>query len=166
MARLLHHCVSWLLSAVLLLTNGWPVAIRHAHDVGGNLYHHSHRTDVRASAIETAEYVGQVGGAVSGVTEHVHMLWLGWELTIVSPKGGGTNPCPSAAAVGILANLVERASAELDAAAMPLISMPVVAFDSPPTHLNATVRANSAGHVAALPLCDSARHLRSGVQLI
>src|SRR5215469_13580861 len=96
MVRVLHNGVCWLLSAVLLLTNGWPVAIRHAHDVGDNPYHHSHRTV--GLILHTPPSVGDADGQVSGVTEHVHMLWFGWEVTVLPPKG--PRPAPTVA-VGV-----------------------------------------------------------------
>ncbi len=86
MVRLLNEGVCWLLSAVLLLNNGWPVAIRHAHDVGGNPYHHSHRLD-RAIPGSATPVVSNAKEVVEGVTDHVHMLWLGWEVVVLPPKG-------------------------------------------------------------------------------
>jgi hypothetical protein len=153
MVRVFHNGLCWFLSAVLLLTNGWPVAVHHVHDVDGNPYHHSHRTAVS----------DQADNEVSGVTEHVHMLWLGWEVTIVPPKG--SKPTPPAAAV--LSQQADRNPAECDAAVVWLATSPVVVGAYPVNTPDlAPQRADSGYHVAALPLCDTARHLRSGVQLI
>jgi hypothetical protein len=160
MVQVFHNGVCWFLSAVLLLTNGWPVAIQHAHDVGGNPYAHSHRAapfDFTASPS-----IGEADGEVSGVTEHVHMLWLGWEVTVVPPKGA--RPSPPAAAV--LAQQAGRGPVECDASvAWSAVSTVAVVAEpvAPPDGLPAL---RDSGHrVAALPLCDTARHLRSGVQL-
>jgi hypothetical protein len=161
--HLLHDSFCWLLSAVLLLTNGWPVAIQHAHDVGGNPYHHSHREidfSLRQSSVGEA-------GAMSGITEHVHLLWLGWEVTLLPMKGCRPSPCPSAAAVGILAQLVEKDSttlAELEPVA-PAVADTYAPAIVLPLHVAVHID-ESVCRVAALPLCATARHLRSGVQLI
>lgn len=167
MVRYLHNAVCWLLSAVLLLTNGWPVAIKHAHDVGGNPYHHSHRINGIADASALAPAVAEADGAVSGVTEHVHMLWLGWEVTILPPKGSRSGPCPSAAAVGMLAQPVEKDSTESTGVATPRATTCGTPFADIVLPADAALPSGgSAWRVASLPLCETARHLRSGVQLI
>ena len=171
MIRLLHDVVCWLLSVVLLLTNGWPVAIQHAHDVGDNPYHHSHRpyhhshrTD-RSASIAVMPTVSGAAGAIAGATEHVHMLWLGWELTILPPKGCRPNPCPSAGGSGMLAELAAKGAAngETMSSAAP-VAAPLVLEPIELPHA-ATRSTDSGLTIAALPLCDTARHLRSGVQL-
>jgi hypothetical protein len=165
MVRLLHDFVCWLLSAVLLLTNGWPVAVQHAHDVGDNPYHHSHRHASGHVDLYHVASVGEAGDAVSGVTEHVHMLWFGWEVTILPPKGG--RPGSSPVVVGSPLQLAEKNQAENDSVPVPATnSLAVVAVASAGL-LSASQRPAASVHrIAALPLCDSARHLRSGVQLI
>lgn len=167
MFHLLHNSICWLLSAVMLLTNGLPVAVRHAHDVGDNPYHHSHRLPIEPNAIRHAAAIGNADTTVIAVTEHVHMLWLGWEVTILPPKGGRPSPSPSAAAVGMLAKLVEISAGADDGSGTPAVNAPFVAYVVPPADIDSsTVFADSSSRVAALPLCDIARHLRSGVQLI
>ena len=161
--RFLHDGVCWLLSAVLLLTNGWPVAVQHAHDVGGNPYHHSHRENDLSSRQSS---VGEAG-AMSGITEHIHLLWLGWEVTLLPTKGCQPSPCPSAAAVGILAQLVEKDSVVLGEPepATPAVADTYAPAIVLPLHVAVDID-ESICRVAALPLCATARHLRSGVQLI
>jgi hypothetical protein len=162
MVRVLHNGVCWLLSAVLLLTNGWPVSIRHAHDVGENPYHHSHRT--AASSLHASPAIGDADGEVSGVTDHVHMLWFGWEVTVLPPKG--SRPAPTATAVGILAQQGDRSPLEGDAVGVGSANSPAVVAAEPVDPFGASrTLADSVHRVAALPLCDTARHLRSGVQL-
>lgn len=166
MVRLLHDGVCWLLSAVLLLTNGWPVAIQHAHDVGDDVYHHTHQTDHLVSGAGSFASIGEIGGAVSGVTEHVHMLWFGWEVTVVPPKGSKPSPLPSSAAVGMLAQVGQKDAAGMCQVATPGLAV-APAFAVEPCQRGDVSRPSySMRRVAALPLCDSARHLRSGVQLI
>ncbi|HWB11236.1 MAG TPA: hypothetical protein VG826_18550 [Pirellulales bacterium] len=163
MIRVLHNGVCWFLSAVLLLTNGWPVAIHHAHDVGENPYHHSHRAGALDVARHAPPSIGDPDGEVSGVTEHVHMLWLGWEVTVVPPKGSKTSP----PAVAVLSQQADRGPAECDAAlAWSETSLALVAVDPVNHDCRSPALADSRHRVAALPLCETARHLRSGVQLI
>ena len=166
MDRFLHNSVCWLLSAVLLLTNGWPVAIQHAHNVGSDPYHHSHGALHHGVDVHHFASIGEAGDAVSGVTEHIHMLWLGWELTIVPPKGCRPGSCPSAAAVGILSPVAEK---HLDNSwqgeAQAVDSPAIMIVESSPTLAQLRRCVDSHSRVSALPLCDTARHLRSGVQL-
>lgn len=165
MVRLLHDGVCWLLSAVLLLTNGWPVAIQHAHDVGNNPYHHSHHID-RSAGVAVTPTVSEADGAVAGVTEHVHMLWLGWEVTILPPKGSRPGSCPAAAAVGMLAQLVEKDSTGSGIVAAPVATIIVTPVADLVLRADTGRSGDAVSRVASLPLCDTARHLRSGVQLI
>ncbi|HVA51636.1 MAG TPA: hypothetical protein VNH11_35170 [Pirellulales bacterium] len=167
MVRFLRDGICWLLSAVLLLTNGWPVAIQHAHDLGENPYHHSHRGEVVADAVDRTPSIGDPSAAVSGVTEHVHMLWLGWEVTILPTKGCRPDSSPSAVAAGMLAEVVEKCSTETDVVGVFAANTPFVSSVTLPPPLDAaSIHADALPRVAALPLCDTARHLRSGVQLI
>jgi hypothetical protein len=164
MFRFFHDGVCWLLSTVLLLTNGWPLVIQHAHDVGQDPYHHSHRFD-RLSRDFEAVVVSDPDGAVAAVTEHVHLLWLGWEVTILPPKGGQPAPTPSDAAVASLAQVDSKTGAENGAMAQYFAEL-AVAFNG--DSLAGSEVAHQSGprrSLAALPLCDAARHLRSGVQL-
>lgn len=77
MLRLLNNSACWLLSAVLLLTNGLPLAVQHAHEVGDDLVHHSHRFD-RLLVGEALPAVSAAESTVAAVTDHVHVLWFGW----------------------------------------------------------------------------------------
>lgn len=164
MLHLLHNAVCWLLSAVLLLTNGLPLAFQHAHEVGGDVAHHSHRFDRLLGEI-AAPAVCDADGIMAGVTEHVHLLWFGWELTFAPAKGGKPVSTPSLSGGGLLAKVDVRAGVTRDGvcAWIAIVSPRVLDVAewsgrarqiSPPRNL------------ASLPLCDTARHLRSGVQLI
>jgi hypothetical protein len=162
MVRVLHDGACWLLSAVLLLTNGLPVAIQHAHDVGDQPYHHSHHTGhVPTSTLCDPD------AAVASVTEHVHMLWFGWELTIVPPKGSRPVPCPSLTAGGILTQVVAKGGGHADGELTQFAQIVIPGFQQPtgcsPVATGLSIECRP---LAALPLCDTARHLRSGVQLI
>jgi hypothetical protein len=165
MVRLLHEGVCWLLSAVLLLNNGWPIAIRHAHDVGDNPYYHSHRLD-RAASAPTAATLSDATGTVAGVTDHVHLLWLGWELVVLSPKGCRPSSCPSATAAGMLPQHAEKISSDRHALTAPNMQILAAIAHEPVSFADVLRRtSDSVLHIAALPLCETARHLRSGVQL-
>jgi hypothetical protein len=92
------------------------------------------------------------------------MLWFGWEVTVVPPKG--SRPGPTAAAVGILSQQGERSTVERDTAGVCRTNLPAM-LAVEPVDLPEVSRmlVASVYRVAALPLCDTARHLRSGVQL-
>lgn len=161
MVRYFHDGVCWLLSAVLLLTNGWPVAVQHAHDVGDHPYDHTHAASRRSTAAAPAVSDGEL----SSVTEHVHLLFLGWELTIVPPKGSRSGPCPSGTASGILAQLAAKGGANRDGIAAPTVALRTPRLPAPAEYPRIVAPNIHLRPIAALPLCDTARHLRSGVQL-
>jgi hypothetical protein len=161
MVGIFHKGVCWLLSAVLLLTNGWPVAVQHAHDVGDNPYYHSHAGRCRSAAATPVVSDGEL----SSVTEHVHLLFLGWELTIVPPKGARPGPCPSGSASGMLAQMVAKGGVDRDGIAAPVMTFSAHRLPEPAAYSHASALDANVQPIAALPLCDTARHLRSGVQL-
>jgi hypothetical protein len=161
MVRLFHDGVCCLLSAVLLLTNGWPMAVQHAHDVGDNPYFHTHAAIYRPAA-DMSCAAGD--GELSSVTEHVHLLFFGWELTIVPPKGCRPS-CPSGTGSGMLAQLVVKSGSDRDNIAVPVSALHTLCILGQSGHSHIAPRLADLRHIAALPLCDTARHLRSGVQL-
>ena len=165
MLRLFHNSICWLLSAVMLLTNGWPVAVQHAHDVGDDPYHHSHQLPAAPDNMVYAASMSEAAAGVFAVTEHVHLLWLGLEVTILPPKGGQPSPSPSAVAVGILAKLADTTAGD-DRSSTVAEKAPLIALAPIVASLPSTVFTDSSVRVASLPLCDTARQLRSGVQLI
>lgn len=164
MFRFLNNSACWLLSAVLLLTNGLPLAVQHAHEVGDDLVRHSHRFD-RLFLAEAPPAVSAAESTVAAVTDHVHLLWFGWELTFPPAKGDRSVPAPSISGGGLLAKVDTR-----DGAAHEVVC-PILSLVSPrwfdaaelSNHTNHSMQPRS---LAALPLCETARHLRSGVQLI
>lgn len=161
MRQFLHNAVCWLLSAVLLLTNGLPLAFQHAHEVGGDLAHHSHRFDPHPGEMAACA-VCDADGIMAGVTEHVHLLWFGWELTFTPPAGGKSRPTSFISGGGLLA--------KVDAVARDGVC-PWIAIASPGVVDVALLSGRAhqispSRNLASLPLCDTARHLRSGVQLI
>jgi hypothetical protein len=164
MLQILHNAVCWLLSAVLLLTNGLPLAVQHAHDVGDDAYHHSHQPGRYCQTCATPS-VCDGDSTVAAVTEHVHLLWLGWELTILPPKGGRPVSAPSLGGSGLLAKLDARSDALCDCLSLTgdLSSLPALQRADSPGIVRHAMQPRA---LAALPLCDTARHLRSGVQLI
>lgn len=171
---LLHHGIAWLLSAALLLTNGLPISVEHAHHISGDLAHHRHGSDL-ASPRSSGTNVG-APIALDDVTDHLHLLWLGWEFAVPAPhdQAPGTH---AATSVELLARLETLGASQTRAAAASgpghdtAVGISTLASAPSPatTHAaaaNSFLRAASrARPLAALPLCDIALHARSGVQL-
>lgn len=170
--RLLHHGIAWLLSAALLLTNGLPISVEHAHHISGDLAHHRHGSDL-ASPRSSGTNVG-APAAVDDVTDHLHLLWLGWEFAVPAPQDQppGTH---AATSVELLARLETLGDSQTRAAASrpghdTALDILTLASASSPAASHAAANfflraASLARPLAALPLCDIARHARSGVQL-
>jgi len=171
---LVHHGIAWLLSAALLLTNGLPISVEHAHHITGDLQHHRHDGQMRRSQ-PPGPYVDwhSALASVDDVTDHLHLLWLGWEFTVPAPQdqAPGTH---AATSVELLARLETLGEADAAAAADGCAVFDASADDAT---LFADIFYRDAGSdsfiqaasqarpLAALPLCDTALHARSGVQL-
>ncbi len=174
MFRVLHHSLCVILSAALLLTNGLPMAVQHAHPVGTNLSHHTHEAGLLWAApasddagLVRSEYTSALSPAsLTEVTEHIHLLWLGMEFTLPAPKGHKPDSSVSASGAGMLARLTDQGASEAGSTPSPVFladcSLTGELFDG------GTLPTADLGlprDVASLPLCDTARHARSGVQL-
>ena len=173
MFPLLHHGLCVILSAALLLTNGLPMAVQHAHPVGANLSHHTHPAVFApvVSALDSAARRNMVlavaPSSITEVTEHIHLLWLGMEFTLPAPKGHQPNTSVTVSAGGLLARLADQGALDVGAqSAVRLVAdFPWVGELSPSLSSRAAP-ADPPRDFASLPLCDTARHARSGVQLI
>jgi hypothetical protein len=136
----------------------------HSHAAGRSHADHHHRHAVPRTAS------GEV--YLDGVTAHVHVTWFGWELTLPAPADSrpldpycdtGFGP-----AVGVLVRIGNDQPVVNGPAALAWTwFMPAPAAEPMLTDRGSaeSVR-RSASMAIAAPLCDTARHERSGVQLI
>lgn len=170
MFRFLHHGLCVTLSAALLLTNGLPMAVQHAHPVGTNLSHHTHDAQVAwndAAAMDQERVTSLSPASLTEVTEHIHLLWLGMEFTLPAPKGHKPDTRVSGSGTGMLARLTDQGTAEASPTPLPLFhSDAVLIGEALPYGFAPLAQVGAARDIASLPLCDAARHARSGVQLI
>ncbi len=184
----------WLLSAVFAAANGLPMAVHHEHELPGGLDHHhsasaaagnrhshehchgashSHRADAAATAGSASRDENPVAarGELFAVVSHRHVFWFGFEFTFLATSDDGASPDAAApttspAALGSLSRLLDGnlLSAERTTIAAPLALQavqPAPFAANTPAHL--TTRAQQP--LVSAPLCDAARHERSGVQL-
>jgi hypothetical protein len=150
-----------------MANNGLPCVLQHAHPVGQNLQHNipisatAHRTSPEASC--------ECSASLIAVTRHVHLVWFGFEFTLFSPDEPGSDQGDSALLGKALVRLAENQLHEfahesgwaVDVKSDSPIVAPTALFERPIRPAPRPIL-----HVAALPLCDTARHERSGVQLI
>jgi hypothetical protein len=171
---LVHHGIAWLLSAALLLTNGLPISVEHAHHISGSLAHHEHVGQAVACAVRPIKLAEAAQASMDDITDHLHLLWLGWEFTVPTPQDQepGTHAAASSELLARLETLGDSHSAttvddpaDADCMGLPTSPAPasIIAGDSGSASFFCS--APAARHLAALPLCDAARHARSGVQL-
>lgn len=169
MYRLLHHGLCAILSAALLLTNGLPMAVQHAHPVGKNLSHHTHDTGFAShgSMSPHREHLPVIASAsLTEVTEHIHLLWLGMEFTLPAPKGHEPDKSVSPSGACVLARLNDQCASELDSTPSPCVLVDDLFLSEAFCVISAPAAEVRPRELASLPLCDTARHARSGVQLI
>jgi hypothetical protein len=169
-----RRCVCLLLTATLLAPGTLPLGLAHAHP-GANRPHHHHDDEVGLGApgddvpyddCHRPEPPGPVIESTS--TPHVHLSWFGLELTIPGASGtghagdgdqGGTIIAPARGQ-----DMADARAGETLPSLIPLLidlSLPTWVGrppSAPPSRPAPTPNASP-------PLCDSARHERSGVQL-
>lgn len=170
--------VNLLMAAAVLAWSMAPPPVQHSHKGGADLSHHHDSGDhdrAQADSSVTGHSVSDwglfcpaaVAEGIGGDASHFHFRWLGFRLTLPdddSPAQKGENQCPSQ----LLFVRDSRSSApqvSLDkglnsSVAVPSLNAIVAGADAfcPPvvgSHLRLTPH----------PLCDRARHERSGVLL-
>jgi hypothetical protein len=200
----LHSGVCCLLSALLTANNGLPLVLEHAHPVGRNLQHDFQLgpavllsavrpSAARLSAVRPASTPptgggrssqppsGECSAAVLAVTPHIHLVWFGFEFTMLPPDSPGPEQDDSPSACGSLARMADNRPLDnvrliddgrrvddgrlFGDESSAVVSPRQDAQAATDGLVNPSAR-RTARDVAALPLCDTARHERSGVQLI
>jgi hypothetical protein len=175
--------IALLLAALTLASGLLPPALGHAHDGGDRSHrhdhdqaHHDHRhaspdhvdahDDGHAEHHRASAPAGPAVGRLA--TAHLHIDLGAFGLTIPSPSGspeGPGRPAPAGPAIGAADD--ETIPARIDASrfAMPWPgSLAIARVDAAPALPSVLRFAASRG--TSPPLCDAARHERSGVLLI
>ncbi|HUG90732.1 MAG TPA: hypothetical protein VML55_07865 [Planctomycetaceae bacterium] len=136
----------------------------HSHRDGNSHRHEGHpHSDQRLPPPDTDSF------ALAHASEphvHVTLLWLEWSLPVGSPDRRSGTDTASGGLDWTLVRLVDDASRP-DAAGIDharLVAQSVTAAIDPSPDLARTANATPRP-LAAHPLCDAARHERSGVQL-
>jgi len=148
-----------LLAAALLVTAGFSAGMRHAHP-GGDRWHDHHDAGLVArSAHEAFDSVGW-----SAAPLHMHIFLLGFQFTMPAEEGSDHEPT-AGSDHPVLVRLIGDDLSD-SAARAPLATCEVAArhtlidSDRQPVRLAPFDPAS----FNSQPLCDAARHERSGVQ--
>jgi len=172
----MHGGICWLLSGLLTASNGLPLVLEHAHPVGQNLQHDFNRgmAELPANGLPGGTRSSRPRGcecsaAVLAVTPHIHLVWFGFEFTLLAPDGAGPEQDQSTSACGSFARMADNRPLDngrlLDRGSSAF-TPPAINERAITSGLVAPPARRAARDVASLPLCDTARHERSGVQLI
>lgn len=181
--RLAHRLLSCMLSALVLTTGAVRPATQHAHEGGDDPSHHHHSTTAYRghshdkgathsdhSGLPTDPLMASqtnAGCSLFSSTSHLHFKWLGIELTIPG-HNGPTGEEKQRSSVEIVFTRVVRcmtpAPQPNDGDGKVLFAGPSVALATS-TSLVPTATGHCGLPVATSPLCDRARHERSGVLL-
>jgi hypothetical protein len=152
-----------LVGVALLISAGFSAGMRHAHPGGGGWnHHHEHAPEVLA-ATEAAP-TGRLGWFSTPL--HMHIFILGFQFTLPadenssdeSTEKNGADPVVMRLAADDLADSSTKVPVTIWNA-VP-IAAPLVATNPAPA-VDMFCRLTP---LSALPLCESARHERSGVQ--
>lgn len=171
--------MSLLLSGTVLAWSLSPPAVQHAHEGGTDLCHHHGCADTdrdegdgahlsrHASDCRQTHSAAVVPNAIAGQASHLHFEWLGFRLTLPdtdSPsKKGEDRSASKLLFVQASRDSVPQvySGTRLDRS-LTLLSPQAVSAD-----ITAACPAVSCSLLPVIPhpLCDRARHERSGVQL-
>ena len=163
-----------LLSLAVLVAGVMPPGQVHAHHDGD--LPHGHKTDVQRHAdLHVSQshhhgqdhHRGQAASLDSGPRRHMHLVFFGIELT--SPFSDEDDERDAAAIgdqIALVRLLDERGQVSEDQARLRLLEPDDLSYGSGECERSLVHRGSTPPPVTVPPLCDRARHERSGVQLI
>ncbi len=152
-----------LLAAALLMMAGLSAGMRHAHQGGESA--HDHEDANHRLAMLGAQFASPGGAGWFSAPLHMHIFLLGFQFTVPAEEESGDSETDSGEHLVVvrilgdeLSDSVARVGAVVEdfSATSPATDIVVVPATLPEAPLE---------RVRALPLCDNARHERSGVQL-
>jgi hypothetical protein len=155
------HRRTRLMAVALLLMAGSSAGMCHAHPGGAGAHHHdSQDFELIASAFPATE--GNAAWLAAPL--HMHIYVLGFQFTVPAEESADDEPTQHShhlvAQRIVASSLCDAALQTLPSgsqtapALLPEVAVPAE-VESPPSRLTP---------ISALPLCDTARHARSGVQ--
>ena len=171
--RGLRTKLTLLLSLAVLLVSVTPPSLQHAHPEGDCAHHH------RTTAVDTSGHRHDHGHAhdsceplatlAPGVAAHTHLLLFGFDFYLALAEHQDA-PQEQTEVNDQRVTLVRFLDSEVilssRAPVQSLITSPLPLGTFAPAPIAGTHRETSQTLLASLPLCDSARGERSGVQLI
>ena len=180
----LQSATSMLLSALVLTAAVAPPAVRHVHSLaGGSRLQHEHSShrhgpghDRHSPDIESSGQHGELtthlppmntAVIACGVVWHLHLLLLGVEVTLPDRSSDNEDRrsqpgCEFALLRSGDELLLQQSSGSMSVVSAALQSLPSSQGDAAPLQ----VAAPHSPQVCSMPLCDRARHERSGVLLV
>lgn len=168
--RRLRVGLTLLLSATVFLGSVIPPAIQHAHANGSQSHDHDHQAHADHTHLHLDTHSSHESPSESFQAEHCHLTFLGWDLHLPSSNSPEL-PSPGSKCLGDQSETLIR----LIDTNIVLVLTPTFEWLEIDFSLDSPLRAAKTDSVllqrgrmplASLPLCDSARGQRSGVQLI
>jgi len=167
----INTTVRLLLSAVLLLPGSGVSEIRHAH-AGGHPPHNHKGIDRRVRNSHHHDLISsEVAGCCPEITDcvsHIHISWFGFHFTHPSPidSKGGDSGSREGAGTAFVQSLSE---ADFVVSSRNVVTALLLFVGDDPGSGHKIIE-SARGHFSSMPatgapLCDTARHERSGVQL-
>jgi len=178
--RLPRASVNLLMAATVLAWSLAPPPVHHTHQGGDNPCHHHDCDDADDDADDCAycshhgsdcgehQSVVKVATGIGGEASHFHFQWLGFRLTLPDDDPPAEKGKDHSAAKLLFVQAVRESVPQVDSGSRIDTSLENLSLNSIAAEIAAPQSANfrSLLRVTPHPLCDRARHERSGVQLI
>jgi hypothetical protein len=162
----IRFCVRLLLIVALLGSGYGTPALQHAHAGGETAHDHDacHEHHDHHSVADHCHVDCGAESITASAVPHLHSIWFGMPVSI--PVQNGSNPSGDSPATSCVDSHASDSIVVAAVSVPELVPLPAHCTDSARVpELRELSRSTSIGPVASSPLCDSARHERSGVQL-
>jgi hypothetical protein len=177
----LNTAVRLVLSAALLASAGATPGIQHSHEGGNRPHHHTakvehshshsyhhHEHSHHEHSHVAAAPIREAAFEISNCFRHLHVFWLGMELTFPSPASpNDQNSASDGRTQFVATSLLGNSAVSQQTHRAPDALLTPIATHGPDSIVTVPISGRFSNTPAAVtPLCDTARHERSGVQLI
>jgi len=143
----------------LLVTAGFSTGLRHAHP--GGPYEHDHDHEIHVASDTSADAWPMASWEAAPM--HMHVFVLGFQFTLPAEDSGDSESAPQGFHAVVVRLIDDNLSDSATRVPTSIASVPPLGLPAALVLEDVRPRVPSSPDTHGVPLCDAARHERSGV---